>query len=751
MERYDHLLLPFNSSQTKRRSTSGGKPFHKRAASDKVTASDRFVQSFNKIKKENSLLSYHNPKLIFKLELNQKVDDREFRKNLEEMDIEILGPTQFKEHGYWVVFSSDNELIKFREKLEKYKTGEFQYNFFDPIENLIPIDRDEKIGKRLRESPFHANEISNIEIELWRLPDNLMNNIETEIVYLLEGKGEILDRYSSENLYKLLIKTSENCLDSLLSMPEVKFADRPLIIEKIDISEDSIQHVEVINKPRDEAKGILILDTGIISNHPLFQGIIGDEFSSPTLKSKKIRPEFVSDDVGHGTQVAGVAAFGDLKKSIQEGNFKCENWIYSCKIMFKSYKMPEEGEIDVEELVEHQLDDAIKNITENHENCKIINVSFGDAHFVAEETARQFAIALVIDDLCQKYDILFVISSGNSDNCSNYPRSLLNDPTCKIIDPGTSFLGLTVGATTYIKENTRSLLPSMILAPSPLTRTGPGLYDIVKPEIVEYGSGGPDDDGVITTNKDFFQRRLTKVKGSSFSAPKVANLLGKIMNKFPNRTINFYKALLLSSTEYPTQDNEILKEFTSLDMLNVFGYGIPNIDKSLYSFGNRVLLYRDNNLKVGEFHVYQLELPYEFFQTDGTKKIICSLVFNPITRYRRKDYIGTKMDVILYKDSTTDEVISRFGDEEEPTGNVKSISSEIPSSRVKLGCNQKYVFDLSKRRNLQNNLVVRVNCYNKFVEDDFVQDYCIIVILVHSLYNELYSRIDNIVKIQASA
>ncbi|GAI26777.1 unnamed protein product, partial [marine sediment metagenome] len=159
------------------------------------------------------------------------------------------------------------------------------------------------------------------------------------------------------------------------------------------------------------------MDSGILSNHPLLEKAVGDEIAVPSLSSNKIQEDKLQDDVGHGTKVAGIAVYGDIKRCIEEQRFQPEIWILSAKVMYRN-KMGE-PEYDPEELLEHQLEKAVRYFVEKYHNCKVINISFGDRYKRMFGNKRQFPLATLIDELANGLNIVFVISAGNLDTKVN--------------------------------------------------------------------------------------------------------------------------------------------------------------------------------------------------------------------------------------------------------------------------------------------------------------------------------------------
>jgi len=60
-----------------------------------------------------------------------------------------------------------------------------------------------------------------------------------------------------------------------------------------------------------------------------------DAISIPRISNPSILDDDPGDEVGHGTEVAGIAAYGDLQECLEDKTFKPETWVFSAKVMFK--------------------------------------------------------------------------------------------------------------------------------------------------------------------------------------------------------------------------------------------------------------------------------------------------------------------------------------------------------------------------------------------------------------------------------
>src|SRR5262249_4707392 len=118
-------------------------------------------------------------------------------------------------------------------------------------------------------------------------------------------------------------------------------------------------------------------------------------------------------------------------------------------------------------------------------------------------TRHMSAWAAEIDALTEKHDLLFIQSAGNLyasapppfcgvrehlEAGRNYP-DYLNEDASRVANPAQSLHALTVGSVAYAMfEDTgwRSLAPDAT-HPSAFSRSGFGIWGVIKPEVVEFG------------------------------------------------------------------------------------------------------------------------------------------------------------------------------------------------------------------------------------------------------------------------
>ena len=693
--------------------------------------------------------------------INQSVSEEGFRTELKRMDIEVISPSPDKK-GYWIVFAEDEELEEFEKKLKDY-TLRNKYAFFNAIDGISDIPPEEKIGEYLQKEPFKDDEYSYLDVEIWRMDDIKLDSFVKGFEKLIDGKrGKITDAQTTKNFCLLRVRVNKQLYDDILSLREVAHIDRPPKIKLETALNVDREELKIGGKPPEDATGVLVVDSGILSGHPLLEDAVGDVFAVSTRYSTKISEDKPYDDVGHGTQVAGVALYGNIHKCIDDRSFNPKIWIFSAKVMFKD----EYGNAtyDEEELLEHQLEEAVRRIVRDYPNCKVINLSLGDSAKRMYEGRRQFNLAALVDELSKELGVIFVVSAGNNDfdALDNYPDYLLDETTdrAKIINPATSAFALTVGALSR-HPTTEVLSGYQEDYPSPITRVGPGYKGMIKPELVEDGGGGfGEESDVITINPNWTSegRLFTLVSGTSFSSPKVSNYIARLINKYPKKSHNLIKALLISSASIPLERPDPLSKMDIStgdvkNLLKIYGYGKPDLEKAIHSEDNRVLLVRENAIKLNHRHVYPVYLPKEFIEDTGDRQISVTLVFDPPVNTNRVDYLGTIIETHLVKNNTVEEVIKAYSTTPIDTEEEEIIPEKIKKNEIRLwpgvnsrkkGVHQKGIREYKKRPGIDVTLplVLVVICQNRWIRDEnYEQRYAVVVSIEHSKRIDLYNQI----------
>jgi Subtilase family len=692
--KFEHL--PFNriEGSLPRRSHGGGGGGEKRT--DRRSQGIQIISQIGEIKKivqeQHSKFSL-NPKLIFKIRLsnNRNLTDDDLGKS----GLSIL-ERQPKVNQAIVVFSSDLELTEFTRRIEQYsgiKPGS-EYGYLDAIESIAPLEAEDRIGRLLQLQPLELEEVAALDLELWHTGDRdemtkYLGDIEEVLTSLSNNNStfKMTDKYIGNYLCVARIKIDLEVLDLLLDefivkeinrRPHPAFESRSEYNPPLSLLPDPIP-------PDANSCGIVVVDSGIQSGHPLLSSTIGEAEVFLSNSQKATGGEI--DRSGHGTGVSGIAAYGDIEKCILSKEFKSSATIFSARIL------DDNNDYDENLLLENQLEQVVKYFVDNYQNkCRVFNLSIGNCNSIYNSGDKQFRLAARLDEIAyryQDYDLVFVVSAGNARPFSSgegeryitdYPNYIL-DSESRIIDPATSAIAITVGSLSLGRGSMNNPDDAQVNSvaqirgyPSPFTRTGFGVDGMIKPDVVAYGGDFVIDGNrimghvnaavsVITFSLSNLSGKLFTISsGTSLAAPYISNLAAQLFNKYPAASSNLIRALIANSASLPPEIPDEFQIGTGLSekyktaqmakQLSVYGYGQPNLERAMYSMENDVVLVCDRVLmEIGDFHIYEIPaLPSEFLSISGERTLSISLAFDPPTRHTRGDsYLGVTMEFSLFK------------------------------------------------------------------------------------------------------
>ena len=282
-----------------------------------------------------------DPRCILKIQLNDKA----------RFDEEAWGRCAFtllseNENKMLVLFASDKEMTGFKQHLAQYRKTppptqkEPSYNqFFASIDAISHLQPQDRIGCLLksenRNTPedFDNDTTYILDVELWHLgTDDLRDRVLQEITDFIKRKGGLVtDSYRGDSLLLCRVKCSGSIVQQLLELDDVAMIDLP---PQPDITIHEILHTTIgdfgsIHPPDDDAPSVAVLDSGIAAGHPLLAPAIGEATSIPSNIGDS------ADEHGHGTMVAGLALYGDIKECVESKSFVPKLKIYSARVLNK--------------------------------------------------------------------------------------------------------------------------------------------------------------------------------------------------------------------------------------------------------------------------------------------------------------------------------------------------------------------------------------------------------------------------------
>lgn len=688
-----------------------------------------------------------------------------------------------------LLFATDKELTEFRARIQAYQ-GDIppaQKNpryagLIEAIEAVGVAGPADRMGNSLtffglhEPSDFDDDATYILDIELFHPGDKSDCDI---FAYRLEqclkaNGGAILNTYAGDRILLCRVEASGSAIKAVLLLPEVASVEAPPRpdLQTSDIGGFSLDEISVGLPPSNTAIVIGIIDSGVNFGHPLLTYAERGAFSQDSNWSP-------ADDAGHGTSVGSLAAYGLVEVCVESGSFDDPFYLVSAKVVDGNGEFPKD--VTVPEVMEV----AVRRLHEEF-GCRIFNVSLGDPHLIYSD-GKAGIWASTLDGLARELDVLFVVSMGNqSDLFKKYGEDILNqypnyllDSSSRLLDPATAANVLSIGSIAHSngleKEDEEFVGVRPICeadAPSPFTRSGPGIRGMIKPDLVDYGgnavwdgpvkalvNGGQKSSAGVWAfhNKPITNQLFRSRSGTSFSTPLIANKAASLLASYPDAPASFLRAMLALSGETTPQSLQLFDSHPKQDLLMVCGNGIPNLNHALSSDDSRVVFYTDDQLDLDCFAVYELPVPELFQTTNGLREIKVSLAFDAPVRRTRADYLGVTMGWRLLRGASEKDVFDKFRIWEEAEGDppefpAKNVCKTFPGSQLRekgtLQC-----ASFTAQTNISNygsKYYIAVWCRRRWAPEDIkFQRFSLAVQLRHEADIELYQSLTVPAKLKA--
>lgn len=524
--------------------------------------------------------------------------------------------------------------------------------------------------------------------------DDLKTERESSLINIvLAYNGEILDIVHDEHSgfsylpdsFSVKVKISGLGLkDIAINYPfvfEIKESDEVDSITFDDSRNQSDSSLEV-EPPDVGAPAVCVIDSGIQEGHKLLSAAI----DRPT--SICFVPQSSSSDVadyvnpfGHGTRVAGAIVYPDTIPD--NGRYKPNCWIQNARVLNNNNKLP------VELYPPLYLRKTVERFSQSDKKTKLFNHSIASS--VPCKTKYMSAWAAEIDFLTWQYDVLFIQSAGNLGHYGTgsvrlgvldhfnsgtfYPEYLLK-PSSRIPSPSESLQAITVGSIARDSYN-NGLLESIASKDmtSGFSTTGPGIWNTIKPEVVEYGGDyviNSTQPYQITTPAEVCEELVSSTMyggsyksknavGTSFSAPKVAAIAAAIQASLPNEPSILYRGLIINSARWP---NWTSSNANKLEVIRQIGYGIPDLERATENNPYRITLLTSGEHKITakQAHIFQIPIPDSIRRQSDEYKIRIDVTLSYTAKPRRtrrhiRNYLSTWAD---WKSSKLGESLESF-------------------------------------------------------------------------------------------
>ncbi|ABI69544.1 S8 family peptidase [Syntrophomonas wolfei] len=590
---------------------------------------------------------------------------------------------------YATVYVSHDKQNHFLDKIEAYAK---ESKHIDLINSIAEIRKALLIQSFWTDSPELVPKDSKEWCEVWLSSDNPdilaeFEHILTEVniksatgfirfpermVKLILANRQDLELLTREYDYIAEYRRAKETASFWVSMPKR---------EQADWLRDLQRRLEVVD---DAGLSVCILDTGINNGHPLLSPVLRDE------DCLTVEPHWGEDDHdGHGTLMGGIVTFGNLEEClVSEQTIKIPHRLESVKIL------PRPPHTNSPELWGHITAQAVSK-AEIQAPHRIRICCLAIAATDTRDRGRPSSWSGQIDNLASgaheedNVKRLFIVCVGNITDLQlalDYPNAQLTD---SVHDPAQSWNTLTVGAFTELDDIIDPTLEDYLPVArsgqlSPFTTTSitwdnkwPNKPDIVMEggNLSHDGQGNYDESYDLSLLSTFYDPTRTYFafhNMTSAATAKAAWLAAQIYSLYPHSWPETVRALMVHSAEWTDQLKlQFLLDETKgsyAKLLRICGYGIPNLDRALYSASNSLTLIseaeiqpyekKDDNsgYRTKEMHLYDLPWPKEALESlpDNTEvrmRVTLSYFVEPgpgeigwKDRYRYASY-GLRFDV----------------------------------------------------------------------------------------------------------
>lgn len=393
---------------------------------------------------------------------------------------------------------------------------------------------------------------------------------------------------------------------------------------------------------------VTLLDTGVNHGHPLLAPMVADD------DRHTVEPGWGPDDAnGHGTELAGLALFGDLTPALaDEGALSVPHRLESVKIL----QGPGDNDGQPYGAITAEAVARVEITAQDRRRVFAMAVSSTDGR----DRGRPSSWSAEVDRLACDYEgqgetpRLFVLCAGNTQDPNawgDYPASL---STNLVHDPGQAWNALTVGAHSELTTISEAfgheytpIAPAGGLSPYTTSSSTWQTGWPFKPDIVmEGGNAAVDGTGftsqmdslsLLTTNYQPHDRLFALSGATSASTALAAGMAARIQAAYPDYWPETIRALMVHSARWtqPMLDTYVpggLRNQANMrQLLRHCGYGVPSLERALYSANNSLTLIVQDQLqpyqKVGssvrtrDMHLHDLPWPIEELQALGDAQV----------------------------------------------------------------------------------------------------------------------------------
>lgn len=621
-----------------------------------------------------------DPGLVFKVRATGRIADDAFASR----GLTFLGETR---DWTYFVFSDEDVPRRFLDQLATYSDAPDEQgaptpgrSFFNAIEHVEPYGPQDRRGPGIPEDLAEILEPTVVDVVAWP------SATAAEAQRRLRDMRTVLARFAGEELASdvraqftvVRARLSRDGLEAMLGLAVVERVRTPPT-PFIEPSDWVARGVDDLHLDYGSGEPVGVVDDGIADGHPLLRGVVASRREFPAGHTwQPMGP--------HGTMVAGLSAFGDFEVPLRENQpLIASGPIHQARVIEPNPTGT--GTRFAPNATVHQiLESAIKTLHDD-EGVRVFNLSIAERDAYSgphvglvterlDQLIRDLGLVLVVCAGNHAVDALTATMADGSQILAGYPGYTLAE-TARVSEPAPAALALTVGS--LARADAPQTLAGVarvgdqavaaVNELSPFSRTGPGAFKGVKPDVVDYGGNWVINDvgqlewknagvSVISLGTSASGRLFAISTGTSFAAPRVTRLAADAWSAYPDASANLVRALIGIGCRVPAA---LHAQFPSdAARLRAVGYGRPVPELALGCGANRVVMYYDGSIQSDTVAIHPIPIPPGFTRGRSSRRISVALAFDPPVRRQRREYLAAEMSFDLLRNVAPEEIAERY-------------------------------------------------------------------------------------------
>lgn len=499
-------------------------------------------------------------------------------------------------------------------------------------------------------------EIKKTDTEPWNSVEEEFHNICDELGVVVDKNKRIL---FPERIVKLITANREGLKALITSceyITEIRRAEEPASFFTGLDREDQRQWSEDLLSRcifNDSNTSVCVLDAGLNDQHPLLKPALADNglHAVDNTWSTQDSPLWR----GHGTEMAGLAVYGDLQEALESrGAVVVNHKLESVKILpdIGANRRNLYGAITQDAVSIAEID----NPNKNRVLCMAVTSSDQPDH-----DGRPSSWSAALDEITSAagdedpVHRLMVVSGGNVDPSAFEHGEYPDINSIEVVqNPAQSWNAVTVGGYAGKIEideegyrGFQALAPKEGLSPYSTTSLTWSRIWPVKPDVLfdagNVATNGTDytacdDLSLLTTGHRLAAGRYSTINATSAATAQAANFCAKLMAEYPEAWPETVRALVIHSASWT---DEMHRQFCEKGygtnkmkrgiLLRHCGYGIPDINRAIQCTNNAVNMIvqgeiqpfsKDgSSVKMHEMHVHTFPWPNEVLREMGETEV----------------------------------------------------------------------------------------------------------------------------------